>query len=68
MISKSSSPRARPRARSRPGWRANLRPGQGKLRVGEPQIDPPSRSGRRIVLSQKEFTPLRTLATAPTFT
>src|SRR6188472_1090208 len=50
--------------------RANLRPGQGKLRVGELQIDPPSRDvrlrGRRIVLSQKEFALLRTLATEPT--
>jgi DNA-binding response OmpR family regulator len=50
--------------------RANLRPGQGKLRVGELQIDPPSRDvwlrGRRIALSQKEFALLRTLATQPT--
>ena len=50
--------------------RANLRPGQGKLRVGELQIDPPSRDvrlrGRRILLSQKEFALLRTLATEPT--
>jgi len=38
--------------------------------VGELQIDPPSRDvrlrGRRIVLSQKEFALLRTLATEPT--
>ena len=50
--------------------RANLRPGQGTLRVGELRIDPPSRdvtlNGRRIVLSQKEFALLRTLATEPT--
>ena len=50
--------------------RANLRPGQGTLRVGELRIDPPSRDvtlrGRRIVLSQKEFALLRTLATEPT--
>jgi DNA-binding response OmpR family regulator len=50
--------------------RANLRPGMGKLRVGELTIDPPSRDvrlrGRRVVLSQKEFALLRTLATEPT--
>jgi DNA-binding response OmpR family regulator len=50
--------------------RANLRPGQGTLRVGDLRIDPPSRDvtlrGRRIVLSQKEFALLRTLATEPT--
>jgi DNA-binding response OmpR family regulator len=50
--------------------RANLRPGQGKLRVGALQIDPPSRDvrlrGRPIVLSQKEFALLRTLAVEPT--
>ena len=50
--------------------RANIRPGQGTLRVGELRIDPPSRDvtlrGRRIVLSQKEFALLRTLATEPT--
>ena len=50
--------------------RANLRPGQGTLRVGELRIDPPSRDvtlrGHRIVLSQKEFALLRTLATEPT--
>jgi DNA-binding response OmpR family regulator len=50
--------------------RSNLRPGQGKLRVGELQIDPPSRDvflrGRRVVLSQKEFALLRTLAAQPT--
>jgi DNA-binding response OmpR family regulator len=50
--------------------RANLRPGQGKVRVGDLQIDPPSRDvrlrGRRIVLSQKEFALLRTLASEPT--
>jgi DNA-binding response OmpR family regulator len=50
--------------------RANLRPGMGKLRVGELTIDPPSRDvhlrGRRVMLSQKEFALLRTLATEPT--
>jgi DNA-binding response OmpR family regulator len=50
--------------------RANLRPGQGKLRVGDLQIDPPSRDvrlrGKRIGLSQQEFALLRTLATEPT--
>jgi DNA-binding response OmpR family regulator len=50
--------------------RANLRPGQGKLRVGALEIDPPSRDvrlhGRRIALSQKEFALLRTLASEPT--
>jgi DNA-binding response OmpR family regulator len=50
--------------------RANLRPGMGKLRVGELTIDPPSRDvhlrGRRVVLSQKEFALLRTLASEPT--
>jgi DNA-binding response OmpR family regulator len=49
--------------------RANLRPGRGKLRVGELVIDPPSRDvrlrDRRIVLSQKEFALLRTLAAEP---
>jgi DNA-binding response OmpR family regulator len=50
--------------------RANLRPGQGKLRVGGLEIDPPSRDvrlrGRRVSLSQKEFALLRTLASEPT--
>src|SRR3954466_16113427 len=50
--------------------RANLRAGEGKLRVGELEIDPPSREvwlrDRRVVLSQKEFALLRTLAAEPT--
>jgi DNA-binding response OmpR family regulator len=50
--------------------RANLRPGQGALRVGDLEIDPPSRDvrlhGKRVVLSQKEFALLRTLASEPT--
>jgi DNA-binding response OmpR family regulator len=59
------------RARIRdPLRRANLRPGRGKLRVGDLVIDPPSRDvrlrDRRVVLSQKEFALLRTLAAEPT--
>ena len=50
--------------------RANLRPGQGSLRVGDLEIDPPSRDvrlhGKRVLLSQKEFALLRTLAGEPT--
>ncbi len=42
----------------------------GRLRVGTLEIDPAARSvllnGRRLVLSQKEFALLRTLATDPT--
>lgn len=43
---------------------------RGRLRVGGIQIDPAGRSvtlnGRRVILSQKEFALLRTLATDPT--
>jgi DNA-binding response OmpR family regulator len=50
--------------------RANLRAGEGKLRVGDLEIDPPSREvwlrDRRVTLSQKEFALLRTLASQPT--
>jgi DNA-binding response OmpR family regulator len=50
--------------------RTGRRPGQGRLRVGELEIDPPSRSvwlrGALVTLSQKEFALLRTLAGEPT--
>ncbi len=50
--------------------RANRRPASGRLRVGELEIDPPSRdvwlSGVRLALSQKEYALLRTLASEPT--
>ena len=50
--------------------RANQRRGAGRLRVGELEVDPPSREvtlrGTRLNLSQKEFALLRTLATEPT--
>ena len=50
--------------------RANLRPGQGKLRLGGLEIDSPSHEvplrGRRVPPSQKEFALLRTLPTDPT--
>jgi DNA-binding response OmpR family regulator len=50
--------------------RANQRRGAGRLRVGELEVDPPSREvtlrGTRISLSQKEFALLRTLASEPT--
>jgi len=50
--------------------RTNQRGGLGRLRVGPLEIDPPSREvllrGRRIVLSQKEFSLLRSLAAEPT--
>jgi DNA-binding response OmpR family regulator len=43
---------------------------RGRLRVGELEVDPPSRNvtlrGRRVELSQKEFALLRTLAAEPT--
>ncbi len=46
------------------------RRGQGRLRVGELEVDPDSREvrlrGRRIDLSQKEFALLRALAAEPT--
>ena len=50
--------------------RTNRRPGMGRLRAGDLEIDPPSRTvilrGKRLDLSQKEFALLRTLATEPT--
>jgi DNA-binding response OmpR family regulator len=50
--------------------RTSLRPGAGRLRVGELSIDPVSREvrlrGRRVELSQKEFALLRALAVEPT--
>jgi DNA-binding response OmpR family regulator len=43
---------------------------RGRLRVGELEVDPPSRHvtlrGKRVELSQKEFALLRTLASEPT--
>ena len=59
--------RARVRALLR---RSNYRRAMGRLRVGELEIDPPSREvrlrGVRVDLSQKEFALLRTLAVEPT--
>jgi len=50
--------------------RTSRRPGAGRLRAGDLEIDPASRTvllrGRRLDLSQKEFALLRTLATEPT--
>jgi DNA-binding response OmpR family regulator len=50
--------------------RANQRRGLGRLRVGDLEVDPPSRTvllrGERLELSQKEFALLRTLAGQPT--
>jgi DNA-binding response OmpR family regulator len=50
--------------------RAQRRKGLGRLRVGDLEIDPPSREvllrGERLALSQKEFALLRLLATEPT--
>ena len=50
--------------------RAQRRPGMGRLRVGTLEVDPPSREvrvrGDLVVLSQKEFALLRTLAAEPT--
>jgi DNA-binding response OmpR family regulator len=50
--------------------RTGARPGQGRLRVGELEIDPPARAvllrGEPVALSQKEFSLLRTLASDPT--
>jgi DNA-binding response OmpR family regulator len=50
--------------------RADARGGLGRLRVGELEVDPPSREvrlrGQRIAVSQKEFALLRTLASQPT--
>jgi DNA-binding response OmpR family regulator len=50
--------------------RADGRTSRGRLRVGELEVDPPSRDvrlhGERVLLSQKEFALLRTLACEPT--
>ncbi|HEU4979330.1 MAG TPA: response regulator transcription factor [Solirubrobacteraceae bacterium] len=50
--------------------RASRRPGEGRLRVADLEIDPPSRAvtlrGAPVELSQKEFALLRTLASDPT--
>jgi DNA-binding response OmpR family regulator len=50
--------------------RSDRRHRLGRLRVGELEVDPPSREvtlrGERVVLSQKEFALLRTLASDPT--
>ena len=49
--------------------RTRQRRGQGRLRVGELELDPASREvrlrGRRVDLSQKEFALLRALAVEP---
>jgi DNA-binding response OmpR family regulator len=50
--------------------RSRRRPGAGRLRVGELEVDPASRTallrGAPLTLSQKEFALLRLLATDPT--
>lgn len=50
--------------------RCDRRAGRGRLRAGALEIDPPSRDvrlhGQRLMLSQKEFALLRTLASEPT--
>jgi DNA-binding response OmpR family regulator len=50
--------------------RADRRARLGRLRIGELEVDPPSREarlrGRRVELSQKEFALLRALASDPT--
>ncbi|MEA2284340.1 MAG: two-component system, OmpR family, response regulator [Solirubrobacteraceae bacterium] len=50
--------------------RANPRKGAGRLRAGDLEVDPPSRTtllrGEPVALSQKEFALLRTLASEPT--
>ncbi|MDX6691105.1 MAG: two-component system, OmpR family, response regulator [Solirubrobacteraceae bacterium] len=50
--------------------RCDHRAGRGRLRAGALEIDPPSRDvrlhGERLLLSQKEFALLRTLASEPT--
>ena len=50
--------------------RTRPRQALGRLRVGDLEIDPPSREvrlrGRRVVLSQKEFALLKALAASPT--
>jgi DNA-binding response OmpR family regulator len=50
--------------------RTGRRPGTGRLRIGELEVDPPARvarlRGAPVALSQKEFALLRTLAAEPT--
>ena len=50
--------------------RCRTRPGRGRMRVGDLEVDPTSRDvtlrGRRVELSAKEFALLRALATEPT--
>jgi DNA-binding response OmpR family regulator len=50
--------------------RTGRRPGTGRLRIGELEVDPPARvarlRGEPVALSQKEFALLRTLAGEPT--
>jgi DNA-binding response OmpR family regulator len=50
--------------------RTGRRPGTGRLRIGELEVDPPARvarlRGEPVALSQKEFALLRTLAAEPT--
>ena len=50
--------------------RAEQRPGAGRMRVGELEVDPAARTcrlrGAVVALSQKEFALVRTLATEPT--
>jgi DNA-binding response OmpR family regulator len=64
-----SHPELRARVRALLG-RTRARPGRGRLRVGELEVDPSSRDvllrGERIELSAKEFALLRALATEPT--
>jgi DNA-binding response OmpR family regulator len=68
-----SKPYSYPELRARIGAllaRVERRRRLGRLRVGELEIDPPSRDvrlrGRRVELSQKEFSLLRALAMEPT--
>ena len=50
--------------------RSNTRKGQGRMRIGPLEVDPPSREvtlrGRRVSLSAKEYALLRALASDPT--
>ena len=50
--------------------RTNVRKGQGRMRIGPLEVDPPAREvtlrGRRMSLSQKEYALLRALASNPT--
>jgi DNA-binding response OmpR family regulator len=68
-----AKPFSYPELRARVGAllrRATHRPGRGRLRVGDLEVDPISREvtlrGQRITLSAKEFALLRALATEPT--